>query len=175
MAALQSPDEEKRKVPRMMVKRFLVSSTAGRCITLLISSLALLTSVVYIIQTYYTSDPGAWQALNLFDFVVAVILLLQWALKLYISQHRLNYLFSLHTAYDWFITLPTVIPAFLPGAMAAGVRKVVAMARILRIAKLAQIFRLQHCVSNSVTQQIINIITFSATMILLSAAVIQLF
>lgn len=97
----------------MAIKRFLVSSTAGRCITFLISSLALLTSGIYIIQTYYTSDPGDWQALNVFDFVVALILLVQWGLKFYISQHRVNFIFSLLTAYDWFITLPTFFPIFL--------------------------------------------------------------
>ena len=51
----------------------------------------------------------------------------------------------------------------------------VAISSILRLAKLPELFKAFRLVNNNVTQQIINIITFTSTLILISAAIIYLF
>lgn len=80
----------------------------GRAINLTIAALVLLSSGIFVAQTYNIPDDVRFQ-LDLIDKIILIIFAIEYALRLWSAENKLNYLLSFYAIIDLMAILPFFI------------------------------------------------------------------
>lgn len=106
-----------------------IETPIGRTINLGIAGLVLLSSAIFVAQTYAipTSVHG-W--LNILDTAILLVFALEYLLRLWCAEHKVKYLFSLYSVVD----LIAILPFFL-GAVDISFVRLLRWFRILRLVR----------------------------------------
>jgi len=109
-----------------------IETPVGRAINWGVTGLVLLSSVIFVAQTY--ALPEALRSpLDVVDKVILVIFAIEYLLRLWSAEHRLKYLFSLYAIID----LMAVLPFFL-GVLNISFIRVFRWFRILRLIRFVK-------------------------------------
>ncbi|MBD2361651.1 ion transporter [Anabaena minutissima FACHB-250] len=80
----------------------------GKAINLTIATLVLLSSGIFVVQTYNIPDDIRLQ-LDLIDKVILIIFAIEYALRLWSAEHKINYILSFYAIIDLMAILPFFI------------------------------------------------------------------
>lgn len=104
-----------------------IETLVGRAINLSIAGLVLLSSAIFVAQTYVLSTPvHRW--LNTLDTAILVIFALEYLLRFWCAEHKVKHFFSLYSMVDGI----AILPFFLGGVDISFVR-LLRWFRILRL------------------------------------------
>lgn len=119
-------------------------------------------------------DSGSMSWFNTLDFIICIIILLEYLLRLYTAQHRLQYLLSPISMVDMLTIVPILV--LKPGG--AGLQNfLIATSRLVRVIKgvkiLTKFFKIEESEVSSVKRQILIIVLTVLTLIYISSGLIQ--
>ena len=107
-----------------------IETTVGRTINLVILGLILLSSAIFVIETYPISD-DIIPIFKAIDLGIMIIFTLEYCLRLWCAEDRLKFLFSFFSLID----LMAIIPLFL-GIVDTRFLRILRWFRILRLIRL---------------------------------------
>jgi voltage-gated potassium channel len=108
-----------------------IETPLGRAITLFITALVLVSSGIFVAQTYQI-QPDIRQALSEIEDIILVIFIIEYCLRVWCAEKKLEFIFSLYSIID----LLSIAP-FLIGAN-AGYLRLFRWFRILRLIRFIQ-------------------------------------
>lgn len=85
-----------------------IETPLGRAINLIITFLVLLSSGIFVAETYPIS-PNIRNCLSWIDYVILLIFAFEYLLRLWCAEDKLKYLFSLYSLIDLLAILPVLI------------------------------------------------------------------
>ena len=85
-----------------------IDTPIGRCLNLIITVLVLLSSSIFVIETY-TIPENIRDKLNLIDSVILLIFALEYGLRFWCAEKKIKYVFSLYSVIDLIAILPVFI------------------------------------------------------------------
>lgn len=85
-----------------------IETPIGRAVNLVIAGLVLLSSAIFVIETYGISN-SLRTKLNAIDIGILIIFAVEYLLRLWHAEHKLKYLFSLYSIIDLLAILPFFI------------------------------------------------------------------
>jgi len=88
-----------------------VETTIGKGVNLGIIGLVLLSSAIFVVQTYAIPDDWHW-GLNLLDKGILAIFAIEYLLRFWTAENKLRYCFSLYPLIDLLAILPFLIGVF---------------------------------------------------------------
>jgi voltage-gated potassium channel len=88
-----------------------VETSTGKVVNLTIIGLVLLSSSIFVVQTYPIPETVRSQ-LNLLDKGILVIFAIEYLLRFWCAENKLRYLFSLYSAIDLLAVFPLLIGIF---------------------------------------------------------------
>ncbi|MBD2021056.1 ion transporter [Leptolyngbya sp. FACHB-36] len=109
-----------------------IETPVGRAITLSITGLVLLSSAIFVAETY-PIPTNIRSALNVIDTAVLLVFAIEYALRLWCAENRLRYFFSLYSLID----LLAVVP-FLIGLFDVSFLRIFRWFRILRLIRFIE-------------------------------------
>ena len=92
MMVKEDENKGREKVMRIIVERFYLTTFWGRSFERLVGTMATVTSIAFIVLTYFNKEDLDW--FELINFMVLCVLLLDLIIKFYISTHRLSFVTS---------------------------------------------------------------------------------
>jgi voltage-gated potassium channel len=101
----------------------------GQIINLTIAGLVLLSSGIFVVETYNIPDSIRWQ-LNFIDTIIFIIFVVEYILRLWSAENKLKYFLSLYSIID----LIAIVPFFL-GTIDLGFVRLLRWFRILRLVR----------------------------------------
>ncbi len=87
----------------------------GHIFNLTIISLVLISSLIFVIQTY-PLPTSLYQILSLSNTCILVLFILEYLIRLWCAEQKINYIFSIYSLIDLFIFIP-----FLLGLLGMGI------------------------------------------------------
>ena len=85
-----------------------IETPAGRAITLIITSLVLLSSAIFVAETY--SIPVELRIkLNIIDNIILIFFALEYLLRFYVAKNKVKYVFSIYSIIDLMALLPVLL------------------------------------------------------------------
>jgi len=105
-----------------------IETLSGRVITLIITGLVLLSSAIFVAETYKI-PVSIRSILNFIDTVIIIIFTIEYLLRFWCAEHKLQYFFSLYSIID----LMAILPIFLGGAVDISFIRLLRWFRILRL------------------------------------------
>jgi voltage-gated potassium channel len=109
-----------------------IDTPAGRCINLFITGLVLVSSAIFVADTYDIPKELKTQ-LRLVENAILLIFTIEYLLRLWCAEKRLKHLFSLFSIIDLLSILP-----FLLGAIDIGFLRIFRWFRILRLVRFIE-------------------------------------
>ena len=110
----------------------------SRAFDWMITTLILASVVSVFVVTFEGLPHGVKVALTVLEIVASVVFTVEYALRIWIAEKKLKYIFSPMAIIDLLAILPFYLPMFLPHAM-LGIRAL-RLVRLLRIVKLNRYF-----------------------------------
>ncbi len=110
-----------------------IETPVGKAINLLIAGLVLLSSAIFVVETYPISDSLRMQ-LDAIDQGILLIFVVEYLLRLWCAENRLHFLLSLNSIVDLLAILP-----FLIGVLNSKFIRVFRWFRILRLIRLMKV------------------------------------
>lgn len=104
-----------------------IETPLGRGINLLIAGLVLISSAIFVIETYQIS-PSLRQQLDVFENGILFIFVIEYLLRFWFAKQRFQHLFSLYSLIDLVAILP-----FLLGTADVGFLRLLRWFRILKL------------------------------------------
>ncbi len=109
-----------------------IESPLGRGINLLITGLVLVSSAIFVVETY--KIPGSLrQPLDLLEDGILIIFVIEYLLRVWVADQRVKYVFSLYSIVD----LLAIVP-FLLGFANIGFLRIFRWFRILRLIRFIE-------------------------------------
>ncbi len=109
-----------------------MESPLGRGINLFITGLVLVSSAIFVVETYRI-PVSLRQQLNVLEDGILVVFVIEYLLRVWVAEQRSNYLFSLYSVID----LLTIVP-FLLGFANVGFLRIFRWFRILRLIRFIE-------------------------------------
>lgn len=109
-----------------------IETPLGRAINLVVVGLVLLSSAIFVIETY-TISASTRVNLNAIDNVILLIFALEYLLRLWCSEQKIKYIFSIYSIIDLMAILP-----FFMGMVDISFIRVLRSFRILRLIRFLQ-------------------------------------
>jgi len=109
-----------------------IETPVGKALNLLIAGLVLLSSAIFVVETYPISDSLRVQ-LDAIDQGILLIFVVEYLLRLWCAENRLHFLLSLNSIVDLLAILP-----FLVGVFDSKFIRVFRWFRILRLIRLIE-------------------------------------
>ena len=98
--------------PRQTLSQWLdIETLFGKIVNLSIITLVLISAAIFVIQTY-DLPPNIHQVLALANTCILIIFILEYLLRLWCSEHKLEYFLSLYSLIDLFIFIPFIFGLF---------------------------------------------------------------
>ncbi len=104
-----------------------LETPVGKAINLTIAGLVLLSSVIFVAQTYTIPDAVRFK-LNIVDSIILIIFVVEYVLRLWSADNKIKYIFSFYSIID----LMAILPFFLGTADISFIR-LLRWFRILRL------------------------------------------
>lgn len=111
-----------------------IETPAGRATTLIITSLVLLSSAIFVAETY--SIPVALRIkLNIIDNIILIFFALEYLIRFYVAKNKVKYVFSIYSIIDLIALLPVLL-----GSVDINVSyiRILRWFRILRLVRFLQ-------------------------------------
>lgn len=109
-----------------------IETPLGRAINLIITVLVLLSSAIFVVETYPISENIRYW-LQLINSVILLVFTLEYLLRLWCAENRLKYFFSLYSVIDLLAILP-----FLLGLIDISYIRIFRWFRILRLVRFLE-------------------------------------
>lgn len=85
-----------------------IETPAGRAITLIITTLVLLSSAIFVAETY--SIPVSLKIkLNLVDNLILILFALEYLLRFWVAENKVKYVFSIYSIIDFLALIPVFL------------------------------------------------------------------
>ena len=158
---------------RQIIEKFL-NQKYGRYIELVSSLISLFSCIIWLVQSYVGHKLEWFESV---DIAFLIYYLLEYTLRLYTAQNRLNFLFS----YWSLIDLATLVPLILIENQndSITIRQFIEISRIIRILRvvrlLNRIFKIDEGDLSSVSRQIYTIFLTILTLVFVTSGVILTF
>ncbi len=110
-----------------------IQTLTGRIVNLIITGLVLLSSAIFVIETYKIPE-NLRDELNLIDSVILLIFALEYLLRFWCAENKLKYLFSFYSAIDLIAIL-----SFFTGWFYISFIRIFRLVRILRMFRFIEI------------------------------------
>lgn len=114
-----------------------IETPLGKAINLAITGLVLLSSAIFVTQTYAIS-PSVQDTLNSLDIAILSIFTVEYLLRVWCAENRLKFIFSLYGLIDLMAILPFILGAFLLGAVDIRFIRIFRWFRILRLIRFIE-------------------------------------
>jgi len=85
-----------------------IETPTGRSINLIITGLVILSSAIFVVQTFAISE-DLRSKLNLLDSVIILIFIVEYSLRFWCADDKFKYLFSIYSVIDLLAILPVFI------------------------------------------------------------------
>lgn len=109
-----------------------IETPTGKIVNLLIAGLVLLSSAIFVAETYPLQDSVRVQ-LNTIDAVILIVFAVEYVLRLWCAENKLQYLLSLYSVIDLLAILP-----FLLGVVDISFIRIFRWFRILRLIRFLE-------------------------------------
>lgn len=109
-----------------------IETPAGRAINLIITGLVLLSSAIFVADTY-TIPPSVRIKLDTIDAAILIIFALEYVLRFWCAEYKVKYLFSFYSVID----LMAILPFFL-GLIDISFIRILRWFRILRLIRFIE-------------------------------------
>lgn len=109
-----------------------IETPAGRAVNLIITGLVLLSSAIFVADTY-TIPASVRNKLNAIDAVILLVFAVEYLLRLWCANSKIKYLFSLYSIID----LMAIVP-FLLGVVDISFIRILRWFRILRLIRFIE-------------------------------------
>jgi len=109
-------------------------TTAGRIFNLFIMGLILLSVVSLSVETLPDLDQNFLRALIIFEVVVVIIFSIEYLLRIYVADSKLNYIFSFYGIID----LLAIVPFYVTAGIDLRSIRIFRLLRVFRILKFSR-------------------------------------
>jgi voltage-gated potassium channel len=109
-----------------------IETPAGRTITLIITGLVLLSSAIFVVDTY-TIPAYLRRILDIVDTAIIIIFAVEYLLRFWCAEHKSKYVFSFYSVID----LMAILPVFI-GAIDISFIRLLRWFRILKLIRFIQ-------------------------------------
>ena len=156
---------------RQMLENILVAKNYRMYLEINAGALALISSTLYIYTTYRDSTP-LWY--NWLDACVCFMFLLEYILRLYISQHKFQLFLTSWSLLNLFIISTVFFVLYFQAEEDYFGRLLLASSRLLRFIKLVQVFSKYFSIGDTdVTKQLISMSITMFTLIYVSSGLFR--
>jgi voltage-gated potassium channel len=107
---------------------------AGKIFNLFIMALILLSVISLSVETLPDLDPNFLRVLVIFELVVVIIFSIEYLLRIYVTDSKLNYIFSFYGIID----LLAIVPFYVSAGIDLRSIRVFRLLRVLRILKFSR-------------------------------------
>ena len=108
MAAKSQLESNDKMILRTIVERLYLASFWGQTFQKCVGIGMLVTSFIMVTITYFYEIPPQW--FKVLNFIVLIVLLADYLIRVYIATHRISFLTSRNSFMDIIVLLPLVIP-----------------------------------------------------------------
>ena len=105
---------------------------AGRTFDIFVQALILISIISFSLETLPNLDAGTRKLLGIIETIIVVIFRVEYLLRIYVADKKLNYIFSFYGIID----LIAIIPFYISSAVDLRSLRVFRMLRLFRIMKL---------------------------------------
>ncbi|MCB1936254.1 MAG: ion transporter [Nitrosomonas sp.] len=105
---------------------------AGRTFDIFVQALILISIISFSLETLPNLDAGTRKLLGIIETIIVVIFSVEYLLRIYVADKKLNYIFSFYGIID----LIAIIPFYISSAVDLRSLRVFRMLRLFRIMKL---------------------------------------
>jgi len=141
----------------------------GRATNLAIAGLVVLSSAIFVIQTY-PIPPEVRQIMNWVNGAILIIFMVEYALRLWCARFRLRYILSLYALIDLLAILPYLLVAIDIGFL--RFLRIFRWFRILRLVRLLEERALFHRLSSEDSIALVRVLFTLFTIIFISSGLI---
>jgi len=149
-------------------------SSAGRIFNLFIIALILLSVLSISIKTLPDIDDSIVRFLDLFEIVVVIIFTVEYALRIYVADNKLSYIFSFYGLIDLFAILPFYVATGLD-LRSLRIFRVLRLLRILKLARFSDAATLLIRVFKSIKRELIVFLVVTICILYIAAIGIYYF
>ena len=176
-AMLSDEVEGSRKMTfRVQLRKYLTNTRAGYVIDLLNLFFSVLSSLLYIAETYDDGTQDAGNAYNMIDLVLCLFFILDYGIRLFVAHSRWSFITSLYAIIDLLSIVPTLIILQYWLSPDNEVRQLPLYLSIMKVTRILRILRVERFliyVDSEVNQVLGEIFLRGISAAVFSAGVLQ--